>query len=253
MSVRVRPQAAGAASGRHFLRSSALAADLVDAAGIAAGDLALDLGAGAGILAVELARRGARVVAVEIDAALAARVRERLPQAEVLAADALRVPLPREPFKVVANVPFGCGTAILRRLLDDPGVPLVSADVVLQWELATRRAAVWPSTLAGVLWGAWYDLSVVRRLPRAAFAPPPSIDAGILRAVRRAEPLVPPNERRAYGRFVAAGFDRGLRGVASPLELKRLGPRLGFARDARPRDLDARQWAALWRSVRVRR
>jgi hypothetical protein len=36
----------------------------------------------------------------------------------------------------------------------------------------------------------------------------------------------------------------------TPHRLKRCEAELGFARRARPRDLDATQWAGLWRTVR---
>src|SRR5207237_2085896 len=105
---------------------------------------------------------------------------------------------PAEPFKVVANLPFGSAAAILRALLDDPTVPLVSADLVVQWELAAKRAAVWPSTFAGAYWGAWSRFALVRRLPRCAFAPPPSVDAGVLRIERRARSPVPERASAAH-------------------------------------------------------
>src|SRR5207249_8033861 len=109
---------------------------------------------------------------------------------EVIEADASQLTYPREAFKVVANLPFDGGTAILRRVLD-PAVQLTTAEVILEWEVATKRAAVWPSTQLGTYWSAWFELSVVRRLPRCVFAPRPSVDAGVLRIVRRPTPLVP--------------------------------------------------------------
>jgi 16S rRNA A1518/A1519 N6-dimethyltransferase RsmA/KsgA/DIM1 with predicted DNA glycosylase/AP lyase activity len=101
-----------------------------------------------------------------------------------------------------------------------------------------------------VIWGAAFELSLVRRLPRDAFTPPPDADAAVLRATRRAEPLVPVEETGRYAQFVRAGFRNGLRAVAPPLTLKRLGRDLGFPRHPRPCDLDACQWAALFRTVR---
>ena len=239
----VRPHARRG-RGRHYLRSSKLAAELVRAAGIGRGDLVLDLGAGTGVLTSALTRAGARVTAVEIDAQLCATLRRRFD--DVVEGDALHFPLPREPFKVVANLPFDGGTAILRRLLH-PGVPLLRADVIVEWGLAAKRTAVWPSTQLGTLWAASHELSVTRHLPRAAFVPPPSVDAGVLRVVRRSEPLVAPRDLRAYGAFLARGYRDGPRAVVPWAKLKKLEAELGLDRHARPRDVDAHQWAALFR------
>jgi 23S rRNA (adenine-N6)-dimethyltransferase len=241
--VAVRPQARG--RGRHFLRSSKLAAELVRAARVQRDDLVLDLGAGAGALTAPLARRAGGVVAVEIDPDLAAALARRFPDVTVVLADARSVALPREPFKVVANLPFGGATVILKRLLD-PSIQLRSADVIVDWHVANKRAAVWPGTELSAYWGAWFALSVVRRLPRSAFAPPPSVDAGVLRIVRLAEPFVLPRERRRYAGFLARGYRDGLRAVVPRRQLRRRADQLGFTYGAAPRDLDARQWAALY-------
>lgn len=229
--------------GRHFLRSSKLAAEVVRAAGIRRDDLVLDLGAGGGALTGALVRAGARVVAVEIDPELAAGLRRRFPN--VVEGDALRVALPCAPFKVVANLPFDGSTAILRRLLD-PRFELETADLIVEWGLAVKRSAVWPSTQLGTYWRAWFELSLTRRLPRCVFAPPPAVDAGILRIVRRAQPFVHPRDRRAYAAFLARAYREGPRAVVSWGVLKRLEAELGFDRHAEARDLDARQWAALF-------
>jgi 16S rRNA A1518/A1519 N6-dimethyltransferase RsmA/KsgA/DIM1 with predicted DNA glycosylase/AP lyase activity len=241
--VRVRQSRA---RGQHFLRSSALAQDIVRSAGVLPGELVVDIGAGTGVLTSALARAGADVVAVELDPVLAARLRARFPR--VVEDDARQVVLPAEPFRVVANLPFEGATEILRRVLERP--QLESADVILQWEVAAKRAGVWPSTALGVIWSASYELSVVRRLPREAFAPPPAVDVGLLRATRRAEPLVATTELRRYARFVRAGFRDGIRSVAPPLTQKRLARELGFPQRGRPCDLDARAWAELFRAVR---
>jgi 23S rRNA (adenine-N6)-dimethyltransferase len=242
--VAVRPRSRG--RGQHFLRSSKLTAELVRASGIQPRDLVLDLGAGTGALTAALVRTGARVIAVEIDPNLAEGLRRRYPQVDVRLDDALHVQLPRTPFKVVANPPFDGGTTILRRLLD-PVVPLITADVIVQWGLAEKRTAVWPSTQLSVYWGAWFELSLIRRLPRCVFAPPPAVDAGLLRIARREEPLVAEVERRCYQSFLARGFREGPAAVVSRKVLRRCESELGFERRARPRDLDARQWAELFR------
>jgi 23S rRNA (adenine-N6)-dimethyltransferase len=241
---------------QHFLRSAALAAALVRDAGVGESDLVLDIGAGEGALTAELARRAREVHAIEVDPALVAHLGRRFARAEnvlVVAGDALRVALPTEPFCVVANIPFNLSSAIMRRLLDDPRVPLVRADLVLELDVAWKRARCSPSTALGVYWGAWYEFALVRRLDRSAFAPPPGTDAGVLRVTRRAHPLVVPADAAAYRAFVTTGFERPtLRHVVSRLELKRLARELGFAPDAPPQELDQHQWAGVFRYVRRR-
>ncbi len=214
----------------------------------------LDLGAGSGVIAGALAAAGARVRAVELDPEALGRLRGRFagdPAVKVVAGDATTIAFPEEPFAVVANLPFAVGTPILRRLLSDPRIPLTQLDAIVEWGLAVKRTAVWPSTLLGCTWGAWYELTLVRRVPRACFAPPPSVDGAVLRAVRRERPLVPVGEARAYEEVLRRAFD-----AQAPLDrvfprrvVHRVGHELGFDPRAGARDLDARQWARLYRAI----
>jgi len=54
--------------------------------------------------------------------------------------------------------------------------------------------------------------------------------------------------RAAFGR--QEPIRRSLRHSLSPLEIKRLAPALGFAREARAWQLDAEQWARLFAFAR---
>jgi 23S rRNA (adenine-N6)-dimethyltransferase len=218
----------------------------------------LDLGAGSGALTRALAEAGASVRAIELDAVAVRELEMRFgsdPRVEVIAGDATLVPLPAEPFAVVANLPFAAGTAILRRLLGDPRVPLTQLDAIVEWGLAAKRTAVWPSTLVGCTWGAWYELSLVRRVSRVWFAPPPSVDAAVLRATRRRTPLVAPGDAGAYEALLRRAF-----GARLPVDrilprglVHRAARELGFDPHAAARDLDARQWAELYTAVRSAR
>lgn len=236
-----RARRSGRARSQHFLRSQALAAALVCDAGLDADDLVVDLGAGSGRLTRELARVARKVVAVELDPGWAARLRGRWTNVEVVETDAASVRLPGEPFRVVANPPFDRTTAILRHLLDDPAVPLVRADLIVEWAVAVRRALPWPSTVNGVLWGAWYSAALARRLPPNAFVPSPAVAAGALVLERRPHALVPEALGESYRSFVSSGFRRGLPAIASRRMLRWLG-----VAGAAPRDLDAHQWAELF-------
>jgi 23S rRNA (adenine-N6)-dimethyltransferase len=239
------------AAGRHFLASKRLAETLVGDAGISRRDLVVEIGAGSGRLTVPLAASAARVLAVELDGLLAAELRRRFagtPHVTVVEGDALRVPLPPLPFRVVGNLPFAHTTAILRRLLEDPVLPLDRADVIVQWEVARKRVAIFPSTLLGVVWSARWELALERRLPASCFEPPPQVDAGVLRIVRRERSLVPAAELSRFAEFVRGGFDG--RPLWHGAACKRTLRQLGLGPGVRPSDLDAHAWAAVFGAVR---
>jgi 23S rRNA (adenine-N6)-dimethyltransferase len=160
---------------------------------------------------------------------------------EVVEGDAAVMAFPREPFRVVSNIPFSRTADLLHALLDDPTLPLVRADLVVEWGVAFKRAVPWPSNVSGVVWGASYETHIARRLPRAAFDPPPETDAGVLVFTRRERPLVSPESVPDYQRFVAGGFRHGLMRVVSPSLLRE-----AVAGTAIARDLDAHQWADLF-------
>ena len=145
-------------------------------------DLVVDVGAGTAVLTRALLDAGARVVAVERDAALAAGLRARFGgDISVVEADVLDWPLPGGPFAVVANLPFAGSGAILSRLLRGP---VTSADVIVEWGFAQKHVAVWPSTLKGTYWRTYYDVAIVRHLDRSAFSPTPAVDAAVVRFTR---------------------------------------------------------------------
>jgi 23S rRNA (adenine-N6)-dimethyltransferase len=241
--------------GQHFLAGGWLAAELVEQAGIGAGDLVVEIGAGTGVLTEALGRRAGRVVAVECDPRLAERARARLggyPNVRVVTGDALVVPLPRRPFRVVANLPFGVTTAMLRRLLGDPRTRLERADLIVQEQAARRYAAARPGSPELIRWGTHYELRTGRRLGPGCFRPPPRVEAKVLVARRRRPPLVAASGQARFAALLQTAFRHpGLplrRTLVPPLtyrQLRRLARDLGFSLDSGPADLDAAQWAAL--------
>jgi 23S rRNA (adenine-N6)-dimethyltransferase len=260
--VAVRRRPAREAPGQHFLRSRRLAADLVADVELAGGDLVVEIGGGTGVLTNALARTGAEVLVIERDRLLAARLRSRfgaVANVEIVEANAVHHGWPNRAFSVVANLPFARSGAILAGLLGDPRVPLQTALVIVQWEFAAKHAAVWPATLRSTYWRAWFDVTVARRLDRSAFAPPPSVDAAVLRLQRRRRATVALDAHAMYWQFLADAFAsnapiRGaLRPALSPLQIKRLAPALGFGPGSHARDLDAGQWARLFACACARR
>ncbi|MGH9014251.1 MAG: ribosomal RNA small subunit methyltransferase A [Acidimicrobiia bacterium] len=252
----------GGGRAQHFLASTRLAAALVDRAGVMARDRVVELGAGTGVLTAPLADRAGLVMAIELDAALVARLKSRLAGAGnvlVLHGDALETPLPANPYRVIANLPFSRTTAILHRLLDDPSGSLVRADVIVQWQVARARAKsdfAPPTDLLAVIWGPWWRFRRGRRLPASSFRPPPSVDAAVLVAIRRTPPLVAVEDHTRYATFVRRGFqqsrlDRILGDLLSKVGVRALRRDLELDDgQEEARDLSVEQWARLFSAYR---
>ncbi len=201
--------------GQNFLHDANTIRRIVRTAGLRPGDVVLEIGPGLGSLTLGLLPAAERVVAVEIDPRLAARlprtVAERAPgragRLEVVTADALAVrELPGPPpTALVANLPYNIAVPVLLHLLE----LLPSLDralVLVQAEVAERLAAP-PGTRAyGVpsVKAAWYG--EVRRagaVGRTVFWPEPNVDSGLVALVRRPPP---PGDRVATFAAVDAAF-----------------------------------------------
>jgi 23S rRNA (adenine-N6)-dimethyltransferase len=152
--------------------------------------LVFDLGAGFGALTAPLAGTGARVVAIELDPALAGRLRRRFgadPLVSVVEADLRRVPLPRRPFHVVASPPFALTTLLCWRLLGDRALRLAGAELILEWGAAKWLSSRDRRDREIALWASRYQIRLVRRIPANSFSPAPSSDAAHVRIRPRLE------------------------------------------------------------------
>jgi 23S rRNA (adenine-N6)-dimethyltransferase len=205
-------------AGAHFLRDRRLISGLARASGAAAGRLVLDLGAGSGAITAGLAATGARVIAVERDPRLAARLRRRFddePLVKVVEADLRAIPLPRRDFLVVANPPFSLTTALCRLLLSGPATPLAGAELIVQREAASWLASPRPRDAQAAWWSARYQIRLVTVISPASFRPPPRVTAAWLSVRPRPVPVTARGQRSLRAILTAAYRRPGIRtGVA---------------------------------------
>jgi 23S rRNA (adenine-N6)-dimethyltransferase len=170
--------------GAHALADH-LARRLVRDADVHATDLVLDIGAGLGAVTRPLARTGARVIAVERDQRTARRLATRtaeLSNVTVITGDALLVPLPHRPYRVVSNIPFAITIALLRRLVDSR---LVAADLVVEKRTGWRLAGGPAGRRDLARWHRRFGFTLGPVIPAHGFHPAPSVDAVVLRLRRR--------------------------------------------------------------------
>jgi 23S rRNA (adenine-N6)-dimethyltransferase len=240
-----RPPLAPNPAGAHFLRDRTLIAQMVRACGAGQGRLVLDLGAGGGAITAALAQAGARVIAVERDPRLAARLRRRFegePRVRVVEADLRRVPLPRREFLVAASPPFSLTTALCRRLLGDPAVPLAGAELIVQWGAARWLASPRPRDAETAWWAARYQIRLTQVIGAASFAPAPRVDAARLSVRPR---VLSAHEQRLLRPLLRTAYRRpGLRADAVLRDRRRL-VRAAVDPGARVAEVTGEQWHRL--------
>ncbi len=184
---------------QHFLEP-AWVRRLLDVVQPRPGDVFLEIGPGLGALTVPLAPQVARLLVIEIDRDLAARLARVAPaNVQVVTADFLRtnlqalLPAGSTPVRVVGNLPFNISSPILFRLLAaaDEGRFLSDATLMLQREVADRVAARPGGKEYGVLSVLTQLRADVMRalvLPPGAFRPAPGVTSAVVHLAFR-----PPN------------------------------------------------------------
>jgi len=221
------------AFGQNFLIDHNLIRKLVDASGIRAGDLVLEVGPGTGTLTEELLARDSRVIACELDHNLAGLLRERLaaPIAEgrltVIEGDCLeskrgvsrevQAALDGKPFTLVANLPYNAATPLMLALLcEHPECR--GFFVTIQREVADRLLAD-PGTRdygpVSVVARAVGEPKLLASLPPECFWPRPDVNSAMISLTRRAMPLT--NAPRALADFCQVLFSQRRKQLGSVL------------------------------------
>lgn len=266
------------ARSQNFLADPDVLQSILDLAEVGDGTRILEIGPGLGILTGGLLDAGAMVTAVELDAGLAAYLRERLATAiddgrlRLLEGDALDLDLPGlvpTPYRVVANLPYHITSPILHRLLEH--APRAERLVLmLQAEVADRVAAP-PGRMSYLSAFVQYhaDVRVAVRVSPDAFEPAPKVaSAVVVLEPRAARPLPADDEPMLWG-LVRAGFRErrkmlrnvlarqlhaGEDGATGPLvgqdRVDRALAKAGIAGDRRPQTLSVDDWLRLLEALR---
>jgi 23S rRNA (adenine-N6)-dimethyltransferase len=186
-------------------------------------ELVVDIGAGRGALTLPLAAAGARVLAIERDRELVRDLQAAVERAglggrvQLRRADLRTVSWPRTRYRVVANPPFALTTSLLARLLDDPSRGPTSATLLLQREVARKRAAQPAATLRSAVWAPWWRFEIGEVVPREAFRPVPAVDTAWLHIVRRDPPLLPTAMAPGFAAVLGPAWDAHARQPGSDL------------------------------------
>ena len=176
--------------GQHFLVDAGAAGRIVELVQPRKGDLVLEVGPGTGALTRGLVRRFDRVVAVEIDRDLAARLSPLAGERLVLVTeDVLKIDFAdlllregRRKLCVVGNLPYNISAPFLFKLRENARL-VSSAVLTLQREVAQRLVADPGSKTYGaltVMLYLWSRSRTVLQLPPQAFRPRPQVQSCVL-------------------------------------------------------------------------
>ncbi|MFM9994586.1 MAG: 16S rRNA (adenine(1518)-N(6)/adenine(1519)-N(6))-dimethyltransferase RsmA [Phycisphaerales bacterium] len=248
--------------GQNFLIDHNLIRRLVEASGVGAGDVVLEVGPGTGTLTEELLARGCAVVACELDHGLAALLRERLAahaaagrftlvEGDCLASKRALSPdvvaaLGGRAFRLVANLPYGAASPLMLALLcEHPACG--SMHVTIQREVADRLLAA-PGTehygTLGVVAQAVAGVTRVAALPPECFWPRPEVTSAMVSIARRAAPLT--DDTRRLAEFCTRVFGARRKQLGTILGRKTPLPP-GIGPGQRAEDLNVEQLIALSR------
>lgn len=218
----------------------------------------IEIGPGQGALTQRLSRLQRPLTVIELDTGLAQKLETTLsPMITVVNDDFLSWSLPKTEHVVAGNLPFHLTTAMLRKLLHER--TWHTAILLVQWEVARRRAGVGGASMMTAQWWPWVDFTLQGKVHKSAFRPRPMVDGGLIEMTLRKDPLVDPEQQRPYRQFVHRMFTGKGRGMskilgyathaASREAARRWITDAGVAESALPRDLTAEQWARLFARV----
>ena len=258
---------------QNFLADPDVLDAILDLAEVEVGTRVLEIGPGLGILTGGLLAGGGRVTAVELDAGLAAYLREHFAaeiadgQLDLIEGDALDLQLPDlvpAPYRVVANLPYHITSPTLHRLLErEPRAERLV--LMVQAEVAARIAAP-PGRMSylSVFVQFHAAIRVALRVPAEAFEPAPKVASAVVVLEPHASRSLPADREAALWGLVQAGFRerrKMLRNVLArqlrsgpdrasgpPVGQARVDEALeaaGIAGDRRPQTLSVEDWVRL--------
>ena len=202
--------------GQNFLVDKTVSERIVTAVNPQRDEVILEIGPGQGALTARLTERAARVVAIEFDRDLLPMLRAQFASRsnfELVAADALtsnycEIIRPAESARVVANLPYNIGTAILQRLIEQRRC-LTDMTLMLQREVVERITAAPGSSERGflsVFVEAYCEIEKLFEVGPQAFRPAPKVWSAVVHLRARQQIDAEVKDEALLWRVVSAGF-----------------------------------------------
>ena len=253
--------------GQHFLTDESIAKNIADALSENGYDNVLEIGPGMGVLTKYLLQKKPRVTVIELDRESIAYLRDTFPlehvklkttkdQFEIIEGDFLKKDL-SEIFKkkqvaIIGNFPYNISSQIVFKAIENREfVPEFAG--MFQKEVAQRIAEKEGSKVYGilsVLTQAFFDVEYLFTVPPEVFNPPPKVESGVIRCIRKKEYSLPVDEKLFF-RVVKTAFNQRRKMLRSSLKSFNLSDSLKeepiFAK--RPEQLSVQQFIELTEKI----
>jgi 16S rRNA (adenine1518-N6/adenine1519-N6)-dimethyltransferase len=252
--------------GQHFLSAPSWQKRILDTLPGGTNDLWIEIGPGHGEMTRLLAARSHRLIAIEADPRLAARLDETVraepyewPGVEIVSGDVLDLDLAKlagAKFRVYGNLPYYITSPILHQLFGYAN-QIASIHVVMQLEVAARIVARPGRREYGYLSAAcqfYTQPALALKIPPGAFRPPPKVTSALVHMALPGEGAsLGITDQAKFLKFVQLCFAHkrktlrnNLRGIASDHRIHEALASCGLRSDARAEQLSLAHFAALY-------
>lgn len=238
--------------GQHFLADADILEQIVNAADVQPTDLIVEIGPGVGVLTKELLAKARKVTAIEIDKRLVPLLRAYTDYNEklnIVQGNALQVPMPDEPYKMAANIPYHITSPLLHHVFIESSVRPASMTLLIQREVAEKICDPNKAGILTILVGLFGQPRIITHVPPSAFLPPPKVDSSVLHIDCFPEPLTDPKTMAEVFRLTKMAFSLKRKKLSNSLGKQEGGmellERAGISADRRPESLSVEEWIGL--------
>lgn len=229
MSVRAKKHL-----GQHFLTDENVAKNIADTLKLKNYHHILEIGPGMGVLTKYLLLAKQKITVMELDRDSVTYLHETFPienlnlntskdHFEIIEGDFLKIDLSlifkNKQVAIIGNFPYNISTQIVFKAIEyREFVPEFAG--MFQKEVALRIAEKEGSKVYGilsVLTQAFFEVEYLFTVPPSVFNPPPKVDSGVIRLIRKEDYLLPVDEKLFF-RVVKTAFNQRRKMLRSSLK-----------------------------------
>ena len=219
--------------GQHFLTDELIAQQIADSLSGNGYKNVLEIGPGMGVLTKYLLKKDFTTHVIEIDTESVEYLKAHYLNLadKIISKDFLKIDLTEyfgnEQVAIIGNFPYNISTQIVFKTLENRHqIPEFAG--MFQKEVALRIAEKEGSKVYGilsVLTQAFYDVEYLFTVPPTVFNPPPKVDSGVIRLVRKENYTLPVNEKLFY-KVVKTAFQQRRKTLRNSLKTLNLSDSL---------------------------